>query len=140
MDGRLELTARRIIATSIAYYGLDVSLVEDTQFDQWCRQVSDRWDDLEEITKWKLGTPEEIRASGFHVKMRQMDLMATRMWIASKNMLRNGLITDPKRWLPLPKWVVKLDPPRVAGDPEDFMFMRWTTVDNIGWNLKETIQ
>ena len=135
----LELTARRVIATSIAYYGLDVSLVEDTEFDLWCKRLNDEWDDLSEHTQWKLGTPEEIRASGYHIKMRQQDLYGTRVWLRKTGNLRYGLLSDPKRWLPVPKSILQdaKVPPQRGGN---FMSQRWSTVDNVRWDYKETIQ
>jgi hypothetical protein len=138
-DG-LELIARRVIATSIAYYGLDVSLVEDTEFDQWCKRLHDEWDDLQEATQWKLGTPEEVRASGYHIKIRQRDLLGTRAWVREKGLLRYGVVSDPKRWLPVPKSILGEGLKSSPQSQTNFMTHRWSTVDNVQWDYKETIQ
>ena len=52
---------------SVLYYGLDVSLMPDAEYDQLSKRLAAEWDDLSPIRKWMLGSAAEIAASGFHV-------------------------------------------------------------------------
>lgn len=139
----LGLIARRTIAASIAYYALDVSLVSDTEFDQWCLRLHDEWDDLDPYLGWKLGSAADVRASGYHIKCTQRDVFGAVSWLQSRGLYRCRLKSDPRKWVNIPKSIQSLEgasktpAKRVKGD---FMSGRFTTVDNFGWNEKETIQ
>lgn len=73
LNAELEQKARKVIISSAAYYGLDVSIYKDIEFDLWCRDLHDGWEELCENTQWKLGGASLIRASGFHVNLRERD-------------------------------------------------------------------
>lgn len=139
----LLLVARRVIATSICYYSLDTSLVTDSEFDGWCRRLHDEWEDLDLFYRWKLGDPGAIKASGFHIKCVQRDIGGAIGWLRHKGLYKNRLRSNPKDWKDIPKSIQRLEGApqaparRVRGD---FMSGRYTTVDKLGWNLKETIQ
>ncbi|MBT1154431.1 hypothetical protein J1C56_02380 [Aminobacter anthyllidis] len=54
---------------SMLYYGLAETTVSDGEFDEWCKRLAAEWDDLEPIRQWQLGSPAEIAASGFQIKV-----------------------------------------------------------------------
>ena len=94
----ISLVARLVILSSAAYYGLDTPLVSDAQFDEWCRRLHDEWDDLDEITRWKLGDPHSIHTSGFHIRCSDADLGGLAAWLQSKKMLRYRLAVPTSCW------------------------------------------
>jgi hypothetical protein len=65
----LDLAARRVVMASMAYYGLDESLISDEEFDALCHRCADHWDDLSRQRKFALGSAEKIRTSGYHVRV-----------------------------------------------------------------------
>jgi hypothetical protein len=40
----------------------------DSAFDALCGAVAREWDSLSPIKQWQLGSPEELRTSGYHIK------------------------------------------------------------------------
>lgn len=136
----LDLVARRVTATSLAYYALDVSLVKDSEFDRWCSRLHDEWEDLSKYWQWKLGNASDIRASGFHIKCVARDVAGTIAWLRSEGQYRYRLISNPTKWRAIPKAIQKLEGAPQGVSPVDYMVGRWTTVDNFGWNHKEPIQ
>lgn len=94
----ISLVSRLVILSSIAYYGLDTPLVTDAVFDAWCKRIHDEWDDLDPLTQWKLGDPQSIHNSGFHIKCSDADLGGLTAWLKSKNMLRWRLAVRPGDW------------------------------------------
>lgn len=65
----LDLAARRVIMSSMLYYGLDKPVLSDAEFDDLCRRVADNWNMLSEQRRICLGSPDEIRTTGVHVKI-----------------------------------------------------------------------
>jgi hypothetical protein len=53
----------------MAYYGLDEAIMSDGDFDKLCNFCADNWQDLHPDRKFALGTAEQIRTSGFHVRV-----------------------------------------------------------------------
>lgn len=52
------------------YYGLDApTYLTDGEFDKATLILAERWDELEPIRKWQLGSPKDIRSTGNHVKV-----------------------------------------------------------------------
>ena len=97
----LDLVARRVLATSAAYYGLDVSLVEDWLYDKWCVRLHDEWDDLSEEMQYKLVDPHLIYSSGFHVLLSDRDQGGLVSWLKKAGeyrwMIRAKMFTDHDR-------------------------------------------
>lgn len=76
----IDLVARKVLCLSVLYYSLDVSLVPDHEFDQMCKRLSEEWDDLTPFRQWQLEPREDIRASGFHVKITPAALHSAIHW------------------------------------------------------------
>jgi len=117
----IDLVARRFIATSIAYYCLEESLVSDTVFDSWGVRLHEEWDDLSVDNKFKLGDPHAVRASGFHIKVTMKDLAGTSAWLQKRQMLRYQI--GVAKWL-----------------PSEELKTNYTTLDNVHWARGRPIQ
>jgi hypothetical protein len=63
-----DLIARQVIIAAYCYYVLDDPITEDAKFDRACETVAKKWDALHPDRQWALGSPDAIRASGFHIK------------------------------------------------------------------------
>jgi len=93
----LDLCARLIVVASYLYYRHDVSMMSDGEFDKMCQRVADNWDHLDPVRQFMLGSPEEIRASGFHVKVTVVAERAAWSWMDLHRELGNeakGAITE----------------------------------------------
>lgn len=77
----LDLVARKVLMSSFLYYSLGRPVVNDAQFDAWCRRLAKEWDDLDRYRQWQLGSAEEIRHSGFHVKVTEATIGGARSWL-----------------------------------------------------------
>ena len=65
----IDLAARRIVMASYLYYRRDKSIITDADFDAYCKLVADNWDKLKPLRQWQLGSAEDIRASGYMVRV-----------------------------------------------------------------------
>lgn len=64
----INMTVPLYLAASYLYYERDVSLMRDSDFDGMCREMHDRWDDIEHQHK-HLVSREALRAgTGFGIK------------------------------------------------------------------------
>lgn len=63
----LDLAARQVVVASVCYYGLDLNVMDDAEYDALAARLAAEWDSLDPIRKWMLGSAREIAASGFHV-------------------------------------------------------------------------
>lgn len=120
----LEAVARVVLITSAAYYGLDESLIPDSEFDAHCKRLHEEYDDLDRVMRWKLGDPQAIRASGYHVKLSEKDLGGLAEWLRRKASLRYQIVA---------KWNF----PKPDCDPE-FKF-KWTEAADVSWNIRNPI-
>lgn len=80
----LDLVARRVVMASFLYYSLDTSIVDDKTYDKWCRRLARRWDSLSRFHKWQLGSPEDIKATGYHVRITHAALGGARAWLQAE--------------------------------------------------------
>lgn len=99
VDG-LDLCARKVLMASFLYYSLDVSAVPDGTYDEWCRRLSDNWDDLDRYRQWQLGSPEELLTSGYHVKITYATIGGALSWMTMLGTPINRAInysTEPSR-------------------------------------------
>lgn len=118
----LSLVAKMSVVASMAYYGLDETLVTDGQFDEWCLRLHDEWDDLDPVTQWKLGDPHSIHTSGFHIKCSDLDLRGLLVWLKFKKRYRYRLAVPTACW--------KIN--------EQLRF-RYCTVGDVQWDRKQPI-
>lgn len=93
----IDLVARKVVMLSLLYYSLDASLVPDTEFDLMCKRLYDEWDDLSPIRQWQLEPREDIRASGFHVKVTTAASYGALAW-ADKVLKNNLHMVTKKEW------------------------------------------
>ncbi|TCV62336.1 hypothetical protein EDE09_124101 [Neorhizobium sp. S3-V5DH] len=91
----LDLAARRVVMASMAYYGLDESLLSDGEFDELCRFCADNWKDLSPERKFALGSPDKIRTSGFHVRVSTQAEHGCAQWLMKQGRYPQHLIIQP---------------------------------------------
>jgi len=94
--------ARRVIMASYIYYRHSETIVSDRKFDRWCQIVADEWDDLDRFLRWQLGTPQDIRATGMHVRVTLLAEHAAFAWFKERMGYRlkssNAVAEDEWRW------------------------------------------
>jgi hypothetical protein len=92
----LDLCARQIVVASLLYYRHDHSFMSDHAFDDMCQRVAGAWGGLDPVRKFMLGSPGEIRASGYHVKVTMFAENAAYAWMRQKRLQPSqvGRITD----------------------------------------------
>lgn len=79
----LDLCARQIVVASLLYYRHDHSFMPDHEFDHMCQRVAGAWSGLSQLRKFMLGSPGEIRASGYHVKVTMFAEDAAYRWMTN---------------------------------------------------------
>lgn len=88
----IDLKARHVIMASWLYYEKNISLISDAEFDSLCKQVAAEleWLDamgeceIDPVRCVQLGSAEELRVSGFHIKQTQMSIAGACAWYSSK--------------------------------------------------------
>lgn len=55
--------------------------MSDGEFDENCKRLLAEWDALSPLRQWQLGSPEELAASGFHIKATSASVYATAAWL-----------------------------------------------------------
>lgn len=98
----LDLAARRVVMLSMLYYGLDVSLLPDTEFDLMCKRLSDEWDELDPFRQWQLVNRDDIRASGFHTKVTPAAAYGAISWAKSLGHLQGLEVCQTQDWIESP--------------------------------------
>lgn len=128
----LDLTARKVIMSSMLYYGLDEPILSDGEFDEYCKRLAKEWDNLDNQRQFCLGSPEKISTSGFHVKVSMAAEMGAISWLITegrydvKGPRKIFRTLEPKhskvvgRWLPCNayQWGERDDYP----PPQEFFF------------------
>lgn len=91
-----SLAARRAIVGAFCYYVLDDPIYSDAEWDRYCSQAASNWELLTADEQWSLGSPEEIRASGYHIRFSQRALAGA----LDAYELHHGSRPDwfPQRW------------------------------------------
>lgn len=82
----LDLAARRVVMASMAYYGLDETLMSDGEFDELSNYCADNWKDLSPQRRFALGSADKIRTSGFHVRVSTMAEEGCARWLIAKGL------------------------------------------------------
>jgi hypothetical protein len=93
----LDLWARQIVVASLLYYRHDHSFMSDHEFDHICQRVAGAWSGLTPARQFMLGSPGEIRASGYHVKVTTMAEGAAYSWMRTNRV-------SPSQVGPITKW------------------------------------
>lgn len=102
---RIDFLARRTIMAALAYYSLDIALMDDAEFDRGCKRLQDEWDDLTEFRQWQLGPRGEVTTTGFHYKttlglagaaldwaLRDGKALSRALWYTQKPQLRDNRV------------------------------------------------
>ena len=94
-----DYVARKIIVHAFLYYVLDAPVISDHEYDRYCCHVADNWDDLHPDRQWALGSPRDIRSTGYHVKFSSMAVGAAlnHHKYATGELLESPRLNDP-RW------------------------------------------
>ena len=79
----LDLAARRVIMSAMLYYGLGKPILSDGEFDELCGRLVTEWNDLSEQRKLCLGSPEELLAGGYHIKITTIAEDGAISWLES---------------------------------------------------------
>lgn len=67
-----DYVARKVIINAFLYYVLDAPVIPDSEYDRFANYVADHWDELHPDRKWALGSAEQIRATGYHIKFSSL--------------------------------------------------------------------
>jgi hypothetical protein len=65
----LDLVARRAVMSAMLYYGLDHPVLSDEEYDRANQRVIAEWANLSPLLKWQLGSPTDLAATGFQIKV-----------------------------------------------------------------------
>lgn len=65
----LSTLVRKLLMSSYLYYRFDISPLSDADYDDICEFVANRWDKLSDYEQWLLDNPDNVKASGFRVKV-----------------------------------------------------------------------
>lgn len=100
-----DLIARRVVMSAFLYTELNSPVLSDADFDRSCQRVAERWQDVQPIRQWQLGSPENILTTSQHVKITRQSLDAAVAWYKYEFPKRPELVcrVDPGRWLAGPK-------------------------------------
>ena len=95
-----DLAARKIIVAAYIYYCLDHNIMSDAEYDKLSQYVADNWDKLAPARQWCLGSADQTRASGFHIRFTRYAVSAARQAYA-KDRGRNPTHPYPEEedWL-----------------------------------------
>lgn len=97
-----DLAARRVLMSALLYYECSTNVLSDAEYDELSRLVADRWSDLTPFRQWQLGSPEEIRASGHHVKITVLVEHGARSWHLRVHNTKPTLL--PAEWKIAEEW------------------------------------
>ena len=67
-----DFVARRVIIHAYLYYVLDAPLISDAVYDRMVTLVAKGWDELSPDRQWALGSAEQIRVTGHHIKFSSL--------------------------------------------------------------------
>lgn len=75
-----DRAARLVIMASWLYYGDNLSLMSDEDYDQFCQFISqpDIWAQISPLRQWQLSSPEHIRATGQGLRYTRLSIDAAR--------------------------------------------------------------
>lgn len=94
----LDLTARKVVMSSLLYYGWNSPILSDGEYDQMCIDLANDWDQLSAFRQWQLGDdPLDILASGMFVKVTLQAAYGAREWYRSVNKTQPRLCVIPDK-------------------------------------------
>lgn len=98
-DVGLDLAARKCVMASMLYYGLDVSIMSDHEYDALSKLVAKHHKHLTPLRQWMVGRPEQIASSGFQCRVTLLAADAALLWASRMgHKLQHGVqITRPWR-------------------------------------------
>lgn len=72
--------ARKIVMSAYLYYRCDLNILPDSEYDTLVNLVTAHWKELPPIFQYQLGSPEELRSSGFHILVTPYSEAGARQW------------------------------------------------------------
>lgn len=93
-----DLAARQCVMASMLYYGLDINIIPDAEYDRLSKLVASHWDKLTPMRQWMVGKREEIAASGFQCKVTVQAANAAVTWVLSRNIPLYGRVFITRPW------------------------------------------
>jgi hypothetical protein len=93
----LDLWARQAVVASLLYYRHDHSFMADHDFDAMCQRIADGWEHLSPLRKFMLGSANEIRSSGFGVRVTVMAESAAYSWMRT-NRVKPSQVGPINNW------------------------------------------
>lgn len=76
----LDLAARRVVMASLLYYGLNIPMMPDGDYDALAARVAEEHALLTPLRQWMVGKPEEIAASGMQCNVTSQAVSAAIAW------------------------------------------------------------
>lgn len=92
-----DLAARKVIVNAYLYYVLDAPLLSDAEYDRLSELAAAGWSELHPDRQWALGAPEEVRATGHHIKFSSAAVSAARR-AYSIHQRREPPVPPPVAW------------------------------------------
>lgn len=98
LQQEVDLKARLCVMASMLYYGLDVTMMHDSEYDKLATFVSKHWGLLDQFRQWQVGTAQEIAASGFQCKVTVLAADACLVWMAQHKLHIPGPLCISRQW------------------------------------------
>lgn len=75
-----SLGARKLIMAAYLYYRRASPIIDDNQYDRLAEGVAARFDRLDPIIQWQLGSPLDIVTTGSHIKITRASEAGAIAW------------------------------------------------------------
>ena len=97
----LDLKSRWVLMSAYLYYRQASPVVHDAYYDRLSREVAKGWQLLDPLRQWQLGSPDELLATGHHVKVTVYVEAAALAWHKSvKGAYPEGQRIQAAEWKP----------------------------------------
>jgi hypothetical protein len=93
-----DLAARRVLMSCYLYYVLDVQVWDDAAYDAAVKMIVEWWGEIESIRRWQMRAPEDIAATGHHVRLTRLTCGAAIAWYRLETGLDAPLDRSRPRW------------------------------------------
>lgn len=97
----IDHAARFVIMSALLYYRFNTQIMSDAQYDELSERIAARWDELNDLRHWQLGSPEEVRTSGYHIKVTYAGITGAASWVKierKEDLPIYEVLGNPKRW------------------------------------------
>lgn len=97
---KADLSARQLVMSAFLYYRLSSPVLTDAAYDKLSIKVAKAWDVLSPLRQWQLGSPEDLQATGSHIKVTTMAMHGALAWLKAKRKGKPDISTIP----PMADW------------------------------------